>query len=166
MSVWVEILLDKFASHRPTGRLLQHWQLLGVDLAPGTVTEGLRRLEPLFTPLYEALRQRNRHAVLTQCDETRWLVFGDPEGKVGHTWWLWVFGGADTVLRHEQAGGGGYGDPLRRDPAAVVEDIADGKISADFARRHFGVVLDGSAVSPAATTALRQRLQSERRSPA
>lgn len=98
VSMWVEILLDKFASHRPTGRLLQHWQLLGVDLAPGTVTEGLRRLEPLFTPLYEALRQRNRHVVLTQGDETRWLVFGDPEGKVSHTWWLWVFGGADTVL--------------------------------------------------------------------
>ena len=98
VSMWVEILLDKFASHRPTERLLQHWHLLGVDLAPGTVTEGLRRLEPLFTPLYEALRGRNRHAVLTQGDETRWLVFGDPEGKAGHTWWLWVFGAADTVL--------------------------------------------------------------------
>src|SRR4051794_23034915 len=96
--MWVEILLDKFASHRPTERLLQHWQLLGVDLAPGTVTEGLRRLEPLFTPLYEALRQRNRHAVLMQGDETRWLVFGDSEGKSGYTWWLWVFGSADTVL--------------------------------------------------------------------
>jgi N-methylhydantoinase B len=74
--------------------------------------------------------------------------------------------GADTVLRHEQAGGGGYGDPLLRDPALVLEDVVDGKISADFARRHFGVVLDGSAISSAATDALRERLQSERRSPA
>jgi transposase len=98
VSVWVEILLDKFASHRPTERLLQHWQLLGVDLAPGTVTEGLRRLEPLFTPLHEALRERNRQSVLTQGDETRWLVFSVREGKSGYTWWLWVFGSADTVL--------------------------------------------------------------------
>jgi transposase len=98
VSMWVEILLDKFASHRPTERLLQHWQLLGVDLAAGTVADGLRRLEPLFTPLYEALRERNRQSVLTQGDETRWLVFSVLEGKSGYTWWLWVFGSADTVL--------------------------------------------------------------------
>jgi hypothetical protein len=29
--------------------------LLGLDLAPGTVTDGLQRLEPLFTPVYQAL---------------------------------------------------------------------------------------------------------------
>jgi transposase len=98
VSVWVEIFLDKFASQRPTERLLQHWQLLGLDLAPGTVANGLRRLEPLFQPVMEALRERQRQSVLTQGDETRWLVFSDQEGKVGHTWWLWVFGGDDTVV--------------------------------------------------------------------
>jgi transposase len=98
VSVWVEILLDKFASYRPTERLLKHWQLLGVDVAPGTVADGLRRLEPLFTPLQEALRERHRQSAFTQGDETRWLVFSDLEGKTGHTWWLWVFGGADAVL--------------------------------------------------------------------
>src|SRR5439155_10880383 len=67
-------------------------------LAPGTVADGLRRLEPLFQPLQEALCERNRQSVLTQGDETRWLVFSDQEGKVGHTWWLWVFGGGDTVV--------------------------------------------------------------------
>jgi transposase len=98
VSVWVEIFLDKFASQRPTERLLQHWQLLELDLAPGTVADGLRRLEPLFQPIQEALCARNRQSVLTQGDETRWLVFIDQEGKVGHTWWLWVFGGGDTVV--------------------------------------------------------------------
>src|SRR6266849_4008313 len=98
VSVWVEIFLDKFASYRPTERLLQHWQLLELDLAPGTVADGLRRLEPLVQPIQEALRERNRQSVLTQGDETRWLVFIDQEGKVGHTWWLWVFGGTDTVV--------------------------------------------------------------------
>lgn len=98
VSVWVEILVDKFASQRPTERLLQHWQLLGLDLAPGTVTDGLRRLEPLFQPILAALQERQRQSVLTQADETRWLVFSEHDGKVGHTWWLWVFGGSDAVV--------------------------------------------------------------------
>lgn len=98
VSVWVEILVDKFASYRPTERLLKQWQLVGLDLAPGTVADGLRRLEPLLQPIQEALCQRHRQSVLTQGDETRWLVFAEQEGKVGHTWWLWVFGGADTVV--------------------------------------------------------------------
>jgi len=97
-SVWVEIFLDKFASQRPTERLLSHWQLLGLDLAPGTVTDGLRRLEPLFQPIMAALQERNRQSVTTQADETRWLVFIDQQGKASHTWWLWVFGGTDTVV--------------------------------------------------------------------
>jgi transposase len=98
VSLWVEIFLDKFASHRPTERLLKQWQDLGLDLAPGTVADGLRRLEPLFQPVQEALCERNRQSILTQADETRWLVFCEHPGKVGHHWWLWVFGSGDTVV--------------------------------------------------------------------
>ena len=98
VSVWVEILVDKFASQRPTERLLQHWQHLGLELAPGTVTDGLRRLQPLLEPIVVALQERQRQALVTQGDETRWLVFSDQEGKVGHTWWLWVFGSSDAVV--------------------------------------------------------------------
>jgi transposase len=98
VSVWVEILLDKFASYRPTQRLLEQWRLLGLDLAAGTVTDGLQRLEPLFGPILEALRQRNRRSHYKQADETRWLVFVERQGKVGFGWWLWVFNSADTVV--------------------------------------------------------------------
>ena len=97
VSVWVEILIDKYFSHRPTERLLAQWQLLGLDLAAGTVADGLRRLEPLFQPLYEALLARNAQSAYMQADETRWLVFIVQEGKTGHCWWLWVFLGQDTV---------------------------------------------------------------------
>lgn len=97
-SVWVEILLDKFFSHRPTERLLSHWRLIGLDVAAGTVAGGLQRLEPLFEPLYRALLQRNPLATFAQADETRWMVFIDQEGKTGHRWWLWVFLGSDTVV--------------------------------------------------------------------
>lgn len=97
VSVWVEILIDKYFSHRPTERLLAQWQLLGLDLAAGTVADGLRRLEPLFQPVYEAVLARNAQSAYMQADETRWLVFIEVEGKNGHRWWLWVFLGHDTV---------------------------------------------------------------------
>ena len=97
VSVWVEILLDKFASYRPTERLLAQWRLLGLDVAAGTVAGGLERLEPLFQPLYDALLKRNAAAAFAQADETRWMVFVVQEGKTGYRWWLWVFLGEDTV---------------------------------------------------------------------
>jgi N-methylhydantoinase B len=64
------------------------------------------------------------------------------------------------VIRHEQAGGGGYGDPLERDPAAVMADIADEKISAHFARARFGIVLaaSGQMADVAATARLRAEM--------
>ena len=98
VSVWVELLLDKFVSQRPTERLLEQWQLLGLDLAAGTVAGGLQRLQPLFAPWYEALIARQQQADYWQGDETRWRVFVEVEGKVGHQWWLWVFLSVDTVV--------------------------------------------------------------------
>jgi transposase len=97
VSVWVEILLDKYASYRPTERLLGHWQLLDFPVAAGTVAGGLQRLEPLFTPLYEAVLARNAQTPFAHGDETRWSVFIEQEGKRGHRWWLWVVVSKDTV---------------------------------------------------------------------
>jgi transposase len=90
--------LGKFFSHQPVERQLENWALLGLDLAPGTITGGLKRLEPLFTPVYEGLLARGVQAGFAQADETRWLVFVEHEGKVGQRWWLWVFLTEDTVV--------------------------------------------------------------------
>ena len=117
VSVWVEIFLDKYFSHRPTERLLKHWQLLGLDVAAGTVAGGLERLEPLFTPLYQALLARNAQSTIAQADETRWMVFIVLEGKTGHRWWLWVFLGEDTVA-------------FRLDPTRS-HDVPEGHFPAD-----------------------------------
>jgi transposase len=97
-SVWVEILLAKYFNHQPIERLLASWELTGLDVAPSTVNAGLERLEPLFTPIYQALQERNRLSPYQQADETRWLVFVEKEGKQGHRWWLWVFNGIDTSV--------------------------------------------------------------------
>ena len=63
------------------------------------------------------------------------------------------------VFRHVMSGGGGYGDPLEREPGDVLKDIIEEKVTPDHARRGYGVVIDVSgaapAVDPAATEALR-----------
>ena len=58
-----------------------------------------------------------------------------------------------------QGGGGGYGDPLQRDPDMVSRDVKDGYVSADRVAAAYGVVLgagDGRADQPA-TTQLRMQ---------
>ncbi|GAA3749549.1 N-methylhydantoinase B [Spinactinospora alkalitolerans] len=47
----------------------------------------------------------------------------------------------DTFTR-PSAGGGGYGDPLDRDAEAVLEDVIDGYVSVERARKDYGVVVD------------------------
>jgi N-methylhydantoinase B len=61
------------------------------------------------------------------------------------------------------AGGAGYGDPLDRDPAAVLADLRDGKITSPA---EYGVVLtpDGAAVDEVKTKERRAALAGERRS--
>jgi transposase len=98
ISIWVLVLLDKYASYRPTERLLGQLAQYDLDLPGGTINDGLRRIEPLLQPIYEALCQRNRQGDFHQADETRWLVFAVLEGKKGYGWWLWIVLGADTVV--------------------------------------------------------------------
>jgi transposase len=97
-SIWVEILLDKYSSYRPTERFLASWRLGDLDLAAGTVTDGLQRLEILLRPIYEAIKERNPDGDLHLADETRWRVFVVQEGKQGYGWWLWVLSAPDTVV--------------------------------------------------------------------
>jgi N-methylhydantoinase B len=61
-------------------------------------------------------------------------------------------------------GGGGYGDPLERDPQLVADDVERLLVTSEWARRAWGVVLgpDG-AVDAAATEPERARLRAERR---
>lgn len=57
---------------------------------------------------------------------------------------------------HDQAGGGGFGDPFTRDPELVLEDVIDGKITADFARDRHGVVIAANRLDTEATERLRR----------
>jgi N-methylhydantoinase B len=50
-------------------------------------------------------------------------------------------------------GGGGFGDPKARDPQAVRDDVLDGLITAEEARRDYGVIIDANGAIDAAATA-------------
>ena len=62
------------------------------------------------------------------------------------------------VFRLELPGGGGWGDPLDRDPASVLNDVRNEYISVEGANRDYGVVIDTSTwnVELAATQNLRE----------
>ena len=66
-------------------------------------------------------------------------------------------GGGD-VYANLCGGGGGVGDPLDRDPAAVEQDVAEGLVTEDGAARDYGVVVGNDA----ATEALRAQRRRKR----
>jgi len=62
------------------------------------------------------------------------------------------------TFRHVLAGGGGWGDPLERDPRLVAADVLAEKVGPGSAQRDYGVVLtDAGTIDEVATTALRAR---------
>ncbi len=72
---------------------------------------------------------------------------------------------AGDVISYYSPCGGGYGDPLERDPAKVLGDVLDEIISAQDARADYGVVLAeandgyGWSVDTVATQQLRERMK-------
>ena len=97
ISVWTSVLLDKFAYGRPSQRLLQDLCDHGLNMALGTLAGGLQAIAPLFKPLDDALRSKLRTEPYWHADETRWAVFVDVLGKVGHRWYMWVFQSCSVV---------------------------------------------------------------------
>lgn len=97
-SVWVQVLLDKFLLYRPTYRFLESLKLVGLNIAQGTITDGLKRLSPLFQPIYHQIIAKNQTENHWHADETRWLICEEIQGKTGYRWYLWVFKSASTVV--------------------------------------------------------------------
>ena len=69
------------------------------------------------------------------------------------------------AFRHTTAGGGGYGDPLERDPAAVLRDVRNGKVSIAAAATEYGVRVASSPwrIEEPATTQLRAQRRAQRK---
>jgi len=63
------------------------------------------------------------------------------------------------VFRHVLAGAGGWGDPLERDPAAVLRDVRNELLSPAKAERDYGVVIRDNRVDAGATEKLRPEIR-------
>lgn len=78
-----------------------------------------------------------------------------PMGKVSG----WVLPAGERLL-FEMGGGGGWGDPLDRDPSRVLNDVIGGYVSIESAERDYGVVIrktdDAYGVDEKATRGLRE----------
>jgi transposase len=122
---WVRLLMQKFLFQQPLCRVRQALALEGLAVSQGTLTGGLKRIGSLVEPLYAMIVERNRAAEHWHMDETRWQVFAELEGKVGHRWWLWVAVTADTCVY--------ILDPFRSAavPQAHLEGKTSGIVSAD-----------------------------------
>ncbi|MBF8265278.1 MAG: Hydantoin utilization protein B [Dehalococcoidia bacterium] len=76
------------------------------------------------------------------------------------TFWL----GETDVLFQEWNGGGGYGDPIERDPESVKADIANGLVSLKYARQVYGVVVepDTGEIDRGKTLARKRHIRNQR----
>ena len=98
-----------------------------------------------------------------------WLTRAGSEPKYMGAIFSNVPVGEGDHFTRPSAGGGGLGDPLERDPKAVLEDVIDEYVSVARARRDYGVVvkeidreLDLFEIDTEATTTERQRIRSQR----
>jgi N-methylhydantoinase B len=90
---------------------------------------------------------------------------GENEWSSVNANWYQVPAESRVIIR--SAGGGGWGDPLERDPQRVIDDIRDGMVSIEGAKSEYGVVakvdgkggLDAIQLDIEATTRLRQEMR-------
>lgn len=120
------------------------------------------------------------------CDRARSITWGIQGGLPSYPHGVWLNRGREherflgSVFSNEpvqagdsftrpSAGGGGYGDPLKRTSLLVLEDVVDGYVSVDRAAKDYGVVIEATVpgtdqyqLNEEATAALRQRIGADR----
>jgi N-methylhydantoinase B len=70
---------------------------------------------------------------------------------------------ADSVMSTLTGGGGGWGDPLKRETERVRHDVREELVSRESAERFYGVILrEDLSIDEAATAARRATLEARR----
>ena len=105
-----------------------------------------------------ARRLEGRPQTPRPCDRARSITWGIEGGLPSLPHGVWLDPGSERerflgavfsnvpivagdMFTRPSAGGGGYGDPLDRDPDRVCEDVADGYVSVERALKDYGVVV-------------------------
>ncbi|MEN8131390.1 MAG: transposase [Pseudomonadota bacterium] len=70
ISVWTEVLLNKFLFSRATYNLCTDYAYRGLPIAPGTLTGGLKRIAPRFNGLISRFVEKQLSEELFHNDET------------------------------------------------------------------------------------------------
>jgi N-methylhydantoinase B len=146
-------------------------QILKYEFLPDTMGAGQYRGGAPFCREYRFLEADG--ILQVRADRRTFLPFGLQGGGAGAPSMNWLVRDGATealpskfcitlkygdVFRLEVPGGGGWGDPFARDPAAVLADARNGLISVAAARDEYGVALTADwRVDTAATIALRAR---------
>ncbi len=98
ISVWALLLVNKYEYQHPLYRTLKQLSNHGMSLSMGTVTDGMQKLLPMLTPIYDAITAHNLAADHWHADETGWKVFESKEGKANNRWFLWIFKNKESVV--------------------------------------------------------------------
>jgi N-methylhydantoinase B len=122
------------------------------------------------TRVYRFLYPSTALTLVKKTKSAPWGIAGGHDGQAGH---VIVRPGTDReevtgaiydsfeegdVLSNNSGGGGGWGDPFKRDPQKVLWDVINDYVSVESARRDYGVAIDPATmtIDEAATAALRQ----------
>lgn len=65
---------------------------------------------------------------------------------------------AEGIIQFYRAGGGGWGNPLERDPELVLEDVKNEFVSSEAAEKEYGVVIQDGEIDQRKTKKIREQI--------
>ncbi|MBL8131701.1 MAG: hydantoinase B/oxoprolinase family protein [Anaerolineae bacterium] len=121
------------------------------------------------TRIYRFMYPTTALTLVKKTKSAPWGIAGGHEGEVGRvivrpdtpqeqvTGAIYDYFDEGDVLSNNSGGGGGWGDPFKRNPQKVLSDVMNDYVSVESARRDYGVVIDPATmtIDAAATQALR-----------
>jgi len=142
IEVWEErdpLVVERYQLAQDSGGAGRHQGGLGVDLAwtalePIEITTQLERTESLPLGREGGMPGRPNRGFLRSPDGERRPVAKATRMAIPVGWTIEVGSG----------GGGGFGDPAQRPREQIVEDLADGVVSEEYAARHYPQWQDGA----------------------
>ncbi len=146
--------------------LIENYYLRQDSAGPGEHRGGVA-----VTRTYRFLAPSSALTLVKKTKTKPWGMAGGREGENGHvilrpgtgreevTGMVYESMAPGEVLVNNSGGGGGWGDPFKRDPEKVLEDVRNEYVSIKSARENYGVVIDPKTmtVDAAATASIRQK---------